>query len=271
MKATDDVLTRTGTRVRLLVVAPFESVELDADDATVVLICLDGVGTLEERGGTYLVRTKFMAVRPSPWRGRLSAGHTTLRVMRFAWPPAALAQLGTLSTGISINRTLYGRSSVELALRAADELQRRFAYMTEALGVFSDGIALGICRFANYLGAKEPARANRARKAIERRYKETLNLGALARELGCTPEHLSRVFKATYGFSPREFLLRHRIERAKPLLAKTDRTITGIALEMGFHDGAHFARHFGTYAGMTPLAFRTRQRRINSVGNTSEA
>ena len=79
------------------------------------------------------------------------------------------------------------------------------------------------------------------------------------------------MFKATYGFSPREFLLRHRIERAKPLLAKTDRTITDIALEMGFHDGAHFARHFGNYAGMTPLAFRTRQRRINSVGNTSEA
>ncbi len=271
MKTTDDIPTRTGTRVRMLVVEPFAAVELDADNETVVHICLDGVGTFEERGATYLARAGFIAVRVAPWRGQLSAGLHALRVMRFAWPPSALARLGPMSVGISTHRTLYGRSSVELAWRAADELQRRAPYMPEALGVFSDGIALGICRFASHLGATEPARANRARKAIERRFKETLNLGGLAHELGCTPEHLSRVFKATYGFSPREFLLRYRIERAKVLLAKTDRTITAISLELGFHDGAHFARHFRTFAGMTPLAFRARQRAINSVGNSSES
>ncbi len=265
----EEVVTRTGTRVRVLRVAPFQSVELRTDHDTVVHICIDGIGVLDEAGGSYLARAGFIAVRLASWRGRMSARNAPLRIIRFAWPRTALDALGNLSVGISAPRTLYGRSSVELAWRAADELQRQWPYMTDALGIFSDGIALGLCRHASRLHAKEPARANRARRAIEKGLSNPLDLAGLARASGCTPEHLSRVFKATYGFSPREFQLRQRIERAKLLLTRDDRPVGDIALALGFHDGAHLARHFRALAGMTPLAFRARYREINSVGNAS--
>ena len=52
------------------------------------------------------------------------------------------------------------------------------------------------------------------------------------------------------------YLIRYRIQKAKHLLAAGDKTITEIALEVGFSDNNYFSRVFREEVGVSPLAYR---------------
>jgi AraC-like DNA-binding protein len=56
--------------------------------------------------------------------------------------------------------------------------------------------------------------------------------------------------------TPITYLNRCRINQAKLLLRQTDKSVTAIALEVGFADSGYFSRIFGREVGMTPIAFR---------------
>ena len=58
----------------------------------------------------------------------------------------------------------------------------------------------------------------RARDLIDREYAEPLDLDAMASEAGYSRFHFAREFTAAYGETPRTYLTRRRIERAKTLL-----------------------------------------------------
>lgn len=49
-------------------------------------------------------------------------------------------------------------------------------------------------------------------------------------------------------------------DRATALVESTDRSLTDIALQLGYSDGAHFSRAFRRWTGMTPSRFRTARR-----------
>ena len=55
----------------------------------------------------------------------------------------------------------------------------------------------------------------RARDLIDRDYAAPLDLDALAGDAGYSKFHFARSFAAAYGESPRAYLTRRRIERAK--------------------------------------------------------
>ncbi|MEM9511029.1 MAG: helix-turn-helix transcriptional regulator, partial [Cyanobacteria bacterium P01_E01_bin.35] len=56
--------------------------------------------------------------------------------------------------------------------------------------------------------------------------------------------------------SPHKYVIQQRIERAKQLLNRDDRSIADIALECGFNSHAHLNKYFRDYTGMTPKAYR---------------
>ncbi len=93
---------------------------------------------------------------------------------------------------------------------------------------------------------------NRIRQAPEKRYA----LPDLARELHCTPRHFSRLFRRRAGVSPREFLLRARLEAGKSLLRFSDHSVTRIAELAGFTDVYYFSRIFRKCTGLPPTAWR---------------
>ncbi|MGH7719703.1 MAG: helix-turn-helix transcriptional regulator, partial [Gemmatimonadaceae bacterium] len=104
-----------------------------------------------------------------------------------------------------------------------------------------------------------PELARRARRAIERAGHRAPSLAGIARALGCTPEHLSRLFRRSYGMTPSRFAMWRRIEQAKRLLLGGVRPVADIAVELGFSDGSHFGRHFRAWTGMSPARFRALQ------------
>ncbi|MEJ7810674.1 MAG: helix-turn-helix transcriptional regulator [Gemmatimonadaceae bacterium] len=272
--ALDALDTPSGVRVgarRLAAMAAWRVGTVGAGEGAACLICIAGVGTLDEPGATYLVRPGFMAVRRAPWTGTVAAGPEPMRLVAFRWTRRALAALGPTALGLARARTLYGRGSIEIAWRAAGELRVRDPHTPMALELYAQGVALNLTRAAAHRHTRglEPPRAARARRALERRLAGPLDLAALAREAGCAPQYLSRLFRRTYGASPSEYLLRRRVERARHLLARGRRPIANIALELGFHDASHFARHFRRFAGVSPGEFRRRQAdagvEVNSV------
>jgi len=65
-------------------------------------------------------------------------------------------------------------------------------------------------------------------------------------------------FRQETGMSPHEYVLRHRCERARELLAEGGDSITRIALDLGFASSQHFASCFRRLVGPTPSEFRLR-------------
>lgn len=96
----------------------------------------------------------------------------------------------------------------------------------------------------------------RARDLIDRRYAESLDLDALAREAGFSRYHFSREFRAAFGETPGGYLTRRRIERAQELLRTGNLTVTEVCTLVGFSALGSFSARFSALVGCSPSAYR---------------
>ena len=87
---------------------------------------------------------------------------------------------------------------------------------------------------------------------------EDLSLTALAARAGLSAFHLHRVFSAAAGETPKQFILRLRLERAAILLLRNDDSVLNVALACGFGSHEAFCRAFRRRFGMRPVDYRTR-------------
>ena len=96
----------------------------------------------------------------------------------------------------------------------------------------------------------------RALDRLEESYAGEISLSALAIEAGLSPFHFARAFRASTGVSPQAHQIRLRVTRAAELLATTDRSVTAIAHDVGYHSGQALARAFLRETGRSPSAHR---------------
>ncbi len=82
------------------------------------------------------------------------------------------------------------------------------------------------------------------------------SVAELAGRTGVTVAHFGRIFHHDIGLPPRAYFQRRRIQVAKQLLLRHDRSITEIAHELGFNDGAHLCGQFRLQVGLSPRAYR---------------
>ena len=97
-----------------------------------------------------------------------------------------------------------------------------------------------------------------ARDRIDHDFAQPLSLDALAKTAGYSKYHFARVFAELYGETPREYLSRRRIERAKDLLRAANLTVTEICLEVGFDSLGSFSQRFKDLVGIPPTEYRQR-------------
>ena len=262
---TTSAIASNGARFTDRRVGARERVDIVNGDGAICFVTISGVGELHERAGSYLLRPGMIVVRPGRYVGTIGAGPDGLRVVSVEYPPAVLRRLGSISLGLSTTRAFLGRSSVELAWRAPAEMEAGDEFTPESLRLFSEGIAIGLSRYARHNRASSSPLAMRARRRLDRDLAAPLDVAALARELGCSAAYLSRTFQRSFGFSPTSYLLRRRCERARLLLTRDDTPVGEIAEVLGFHDASHFARHFRRQCGTSPQRFRQLHRRVKSV------
>jgi AraC-like DNA-binding protein len=246
-------------------VGPRERVELVNGEGTMCFVTISGVGELHEHTGSYLLRQGMIVVRPGRYLGTVGAGPEGVRIVTVEYPSTALRRLGPTALGLSAARTFLGRSSVELAWRAPAEMEAGDEFTPDSLRLFSEGIAIGLSRYARHNRARQSPLALRARRRLDRDLSAPLDVAALATELGCSAAYLSRLFQRTFGFSPTGYVIRRRCERARILLTRDDTPVAQVAAALGFHDASHFARHFRRQCGTSPQQFRQVHRVVKSV------
>jgi AraC-like DNA-binding protein len=97
----------------------------------------------------------------------------------------------------------------------------------------------------------------RAKDLVDARYREPLDVRALAKAAHLSPAHFSREFRRAFGETPHQYLLTRRLERAAALLRNTDRSVADICMTVGLRSVGSFTTTFGRIYGMTPTAYRS--------------
>jgi AraC-like DNA-binding protein len=108
----------------------------------------------------------------------------------------------------------------------------------------------------------------RAHMLIALRCQESLDLPALAAELGIGYSMFRHNFKARVGISPRQHYLNTRIQKAQDLLVSTAKSVKEIAGILGFESPSHLSKQFKKRIGISPLDWRAKfakQRQVSAV------
>ena len=140
------------------------------------------------------------------------------------------------------------------------------AYTSEKL--YAEHLAQALVLRTLYLGRDAKPQANNRRtsalpghvlrRIVERmqHFDGDLSLQALANESGYSRVHFVRMFKAATGYSPHNYLLNLKLERARELLKDPSMSLIDIALDCGFSSHSHMSRFFHKVVGVTPTAYR---------------
>ncbi|MCC8180029.1 MAG: AraC family transcriptional regulator, partial [Planctomycetes bacterium] len=81
------------------------------------------------------------------------------------------------------------------------------------------------------------------------------NINELAEMAHLSVSRFKNKFVEQVGLSPGDYILRHKVEVAKSALSAGRRSITDIALELGFSSHQHFSSTFSRYIGYPPSAY----------------
>lgn len=84
----------------------------------------------------------------------------------------------------------------------------------------------------------------------------SLSLRSLADTCNVNASYLSNQFRVETGIPLTEYINRHRIQKALPLLQYTQMRITEISESVGFLDENYFARTFRKIMGVSPKTYR---------------
>ena len=99
------------------------------------------------------------------------------------------------------------------------------------------------------------------RGVIEKRYAESdFGLTDAAAEVSLTPNHLSALFSQECGVTFIEYLTSVRIEKARQMLASTEKRSIDICYDVGFNDPHYFSFAFKKATGLSPREWRNSQK-----------
>ncbi|WP_248722409.1 AraC family transcriptional regulator [Seonamhaeicola sp. ML3] len=99
---------------------------------------------------------------------------------------------------------------------------------------------------------------SRAKQVMYNNINSTIDLVALASNLGISYSKFRIDFKKQTGTSPLQYFLLLKIEKAKELLLQTDKSQKEIAFELGFESDYYFNRLFKRKTGLAPGKFKNK-------------
>ncbi|GGI96829.1 AraC family transcriptional regulator [Paenibacillus hunanensis] len=92
---------------------------------------------------------------------------------------------------------------------------------------------------------------------VRAHFRDDLRRDELARKMGMTPEHFSRVFRSRQGCSFSDYLSRLRLHQARLELQLSQTSLEEIARRCGYSDVHYFSRKFRQHFGMPPRQYIT--------------
>jgi AraC family transcriptional regulator len=105
-------------------------------------------------------------------------------------------------------------------------------------------------------GGLSGKKLKRVEEFIAENFDRDLSLDELAQVAGISTFHFAREFKRATGSSPHQYLITHRVERAKAMLADNELPLVEVGFRSGFAHQSHFTRLFRRLTGTTPNSYR---------------
>lgn len=93
---------------------------------------------------------------------------------------------------------------------------------------------------------------------IQQHYSEAISIAELAELCHFSEPYFMSFFKQSVGLSCMDYILRLRLKTAEMNLRTTDKSISEIALECGYHNLANFNRQFKRMYHLTPREYKKR-------------
>ena len=108
----------------------------------------------------------------------------------------------------------------------------------------------------NLLGCEQNKTIHMAMDYLKSNFAQPFNLDEMAHELGLSKYYFIKLFSKHTGVTPYQYLIMHRIVKAKQMLRSTDYKISEIGRAVGFLDESNFCRTFNRIIGMPPSQYR---------------
>jgi transcriptional regulator GlxA family with amidase domain len=89
---------------------------------------------------------------------------------------------------------------------------------------------------------------------------EQHTVASLAAVAGLSTSQLERRMHKVFGLSPKQYVVKARVDEACRRLTNTADTLADIATSCGWYDQSAFSRQFARITGLPPGEFRTRHR-----------
>ena len=105
-------------------------------------------------------------------------------------------------------------------------------------------------------GMKQQDPITVARHHILEHFTKEIDLQNLSKELGMSYSSFRSQFKMRTGYSPKQFQIQIRLNKAQDMLLKTNHSVSKIAEETGFRSLYHFSNSFTEKLGINPSQFR---------------
>lgn len=102
------------------------------------------------------------------------------------------------------------------------------------------------------LSSEHPRPVPEIKELLNQSLTKRISLPELADRFYLSPFTISRCFHKETGLSLRHYIQRLRLRRALTFMLDEKRSLTAIALELGFYDESHFSKAFHAEFGTTP-------------------
>lgn len=157
-------------------------------------------------------------------------------------------------------------SPIDRAIPAMQNLQGRTASWAGALSdAYLTCMFHELSRLSPGIAGQTPGHRyygelSRLRRELFRNPSAGTTIDSLAAGIGLSSSYLQALYKAEFGASLGEDIIRGRLERAQYLLANSETPILCVAEASGYRCEAHFMRQFKRFVGMTPGEYRRKSR-----------
>lgn len=157
---------------------------------------------------------------------------------------------------MSGNESIPGYIDALIKLMRDGDVQFEIKASNIIVSMLTDILVTAPSKPGNSRNSESNTQVESALEFVENNYSLDISLEDMANAACSSVFHFSRVFKKATGYSPYEYLIKYRINRAKSLLKTTHKTVEEISAEVGFESPSNFIRTFRQLEDMTPVKYR---------------
>lgn len=218
----------------------------------------DKAGTFElEKGQGFLIcpnqLTTYYADHDDPWT--------------YYWIELDGLQVNKLfrTGGLNIHQPILTMPNETAERRAAFELQ----YILDQEELSTSQVLGHTYLFLNYIDQVSSPKTNKKKTTSKKQgyfdkiheyisyhYSEDITIDQIAGEFQLNRSYLNSLFKAEFGISIQQFLIKYRLSKAIQLLSESSLSIKEISNKVGYRDQLHFSKIFKKNYGTSPKAWR---------------